>query len=84
MIQSNHMIDWFFYLLGITFFTEFLHELYHFSLCSPIAMVTGVLFQDNQWFVGGKTICTQSSGEVIPTLLQILLFILLVIYKLKK
>lgn len=73
------LIDWFFYIIGVIFCGNVLHELYHVAQCGG-EWVAGVGNIQGEWFIGGATFCT-GGDELIPTTLEIAFYIYFLILR---
>lgn len=69
------VIEWLIYLTGLIVIVSFIHECYHYSLCGG-EFASGFGFIKGEMLSGGLTWCaTENSagGELIPSLMEILL-----------
>ncbi len=76
------IFDWFFCLIGLFFIGSLLHELIHFFNCGG-SFVAGLAYL-NGWYVA-NTWCERISyeREIIPTVLEVLFYIVFIGLKVK-
>jgi len=78
------IIDWFFYIIGVLFIGTLLHELYHWTFCGG-DFVAGFYLKNGQPIVGLTWCATDRlSGELLPTLTEVLFYIVFIFIKLKE
>ena len=73
MKTCKSIIRAFFYIIGVIFVGEALHELYHWYFCGG-TFVAGLAYIYDQWKVGTTwcAINNGAGGEIIPTFSEIL------------
>jgi len=84
-LRIYKLFDWLIYLAGLLVITSAVHELYHYSFCGG-EWVAGFGNIRGKSLFGGYTFCQHQSfeGEVVPTILEITLFLHGVLLKILK